>query len=500
MSMSVDMDMDMRMGICVNRAKKARLRGFFRFIAPAVLGVLLIPAAVPAENIEKTDAPKPDDFAYGFTITASKSGALYKIELPDACLSLSVDQNTADIAVFNADSTLLPSAPHHPTATFKSEQIPARITTALWAADEEESVSPAQSTIIIVDKDRLAAAPLEEARQKAIIPTAYLALLPEGGLTLTGIRVRWKADQLTQIVRVRVECAADLSQDAWQMLADGPLAQVVDGGSLALESVRFSLPGTRTGRYLKISFPELKTAPELLSVDVDAQRSELPEFKTLTTTLRPADNAEARPEQDMPAAVFELDLAARKWVNSLELTPVSPVIWRNAVLLGRDNIEQSWRELRALDLFRIASANAAAGTGDVCNSALVFQAELPRFLRIEIPAAAKGKSDLKFDLSYLQPGLIFQAQDPAPYTLACGSGTARASADIDQALLSLSGFSAAGVDENRRELGGDAALLVPTPEEPVDNVRMALWAVLALGVAALGGMIFILYRNMKKGK
>ena len=489
--------------IDITGMNKTRWRGFFHFAALALLGLCLIPAVALAENTgntEKADTPAPDDFAYGFAITAPKSGALYKIELPDACLSLSVDENVSDIAVFNADSALLPSAPYQPTATFKSEQIPARITTALWAADEGENTAPTQSTIIIVDKDRLAAAPLEEARQKAIIPTAYLALLPEGGLTLTGISVRWKADQLTQIVRVRVECADDLSQDAWQMLADGPLAQVADNGSLALESVRFSLPGARAGRYLKISFPELKAAPELLSVDVDAQRSELPEFKTLSQPLRPMDNAEARPGQDMPAAVFELDLAARKWVNSLELTPVSPVIWRGAVLLGRDSSEQDWRKLRALDLFRISNANAAAGMGDACNSALVFQAELPRFLRIEIPAEAKGKSDLKFNLSYLQPGLIFQAQEPAPYTLACGSGTARAGADIDQALLSLSGFAAANVDQHRRELGGDAALAAPIPEKPVDRARLALWAVLGLGVTALGGMIFMLYRNMKKGK
>ena len=96
--------------------------------------------------------------------------------------------------------------------------------------------------------------------------------------------------------------------------------------------------------------------------------------------------------------------------------------------------------------------------------------------------------------------MIFQAQEPAPYILACGSGSARIGADIDESLLSLSGFTSAQVDEARRELGGEAALAVPVPEKPVDNVRVALWAVLGLGVAALGGMIFVLYRNMKKGK
>ena len=466
----------------------------------AALAVLSLCCAPSAALAEVPAAPKPEAFAYGFSINAPKSGALYKIELPDACLSLSVDPQTNDIAVFNADSMLLPSAPYYPTTTFKSEHIIAQVTTALWEAEQEENPTPGPGTIIIVDKNRLAAAPLEEARQKQIIPTAYLALLPENNLTLTGLSVRWKADQLTQIVRVRVECADDLSQDAWRLLADGPLAQVVDSKGQALESVRFALPGTRSGRYLKVSFPELAVAPELLSVEADAQRSEWPEFKNMSATLRPADNIEARPGQDAPAAVFELDLAAGKWINSLEITPVSPVIWRNALLLGRDNPTQDWRELYNLDLFKIVEVKDGGATADVNNSALVPQTTLPRFLRIEIPAGAKGKSELHATLRYLQPSLIFQAQEPAPYILACGSGSARIGADIDESLLSLSGFTSAQVDEARRELGGEAALAVPVPEKPVDNVRVALWAVLGLGVAALGGMIFVLYRNMKKGK
>ena len=466
----------------------------------AALAVLSLCCAPSAALAEVPAAPKPEAFAYGFSINAPKSGALYKIELPDACLSLSVDPQTNDIAVFNADSMLLPSAPYYPTTTFKSEHIIAQVTTALWEAEQEENPTPGPGTIIIVDKNRLAAAPLEEARQKQIIPTAYLALLPENNLTLTGLSVRWKADQLTQIVRVRVECADDLSQDAWRLLADGPLAQVVDSKGQALESVRFALPGTRSGRYLKVSFPELAVAPELLSVEADAQRSEWPEFKNMSATLRPADNIEARPGQDAPAAVFELDLTAGKWINSLEITPVSPVIWRNALLLGRDNPTQDWRELYNLDLFKIVEVKDGGATADVNNSALVPQTTLPRFLRIEIPAGAKGKSELHATLRYLQPSLIFQAQEPAPYILACGSGSARIGADIDESLLSLSGFTSAQVDEARRELGGEAALAVPVPEKPVDNVRVALWAVLGLGVAALGGMIFVLYRNMKKGK
>ena len=468
----------------------------FSRAALAALTLSLVPAAALADDVV---IPTPEAFAQGFAVTVSESGALYKIDLPDACLSLSVDPETRDIAVFNGENTLLPSSPHYPTATLKSEHIAAQLTTALWKTDEADSPGSNSSTIIIVDKDRLAAAPLEEARQNDIIPMAYLAVLTEGGLTLTGISVRWKADQITQIVRVRVECADNLSQDDWRLLADGPLAQVVSGRAPALESVRFALPGVSAGRYLKISFPELKVAPELLSVETDAQRTEMPAFKNMAAVLRPTE-AEAAQEGEKPSAVFELDMAARKWVNNLEITPASPVIWRDAALLGRDSEEEKWRLLRRFDLFKIAGAGEAALSNGVSNSGLVFQTELPRFIRIEIPASARGKSDLNLNMLYLQPGLIFQAQAPAPYLLACGSGLARISADIDPDLLALSGAASAKVAEKPKELGGDAALLVPAQEEPVDNARVALWAVLALGAAALGGMIFTLYRNMKKGK
>lgn len=468
----------------------------FWVAALAALALNFYPAAALADDLA---TPKPDDFARGFAVTVPESGALYKIDLPDACLSLSVDPETRDIAVFNGENALLPSAPYYPTATLKSERIAAQLTTALWKTDEAEDSSIKSGTIIIVDKDRLAAAPLEEARQNQVIPTAYLAVLPEGGLTLTGISVRWKAGQLTQIVRVRVECADDLNQDDWRLLADGPLAQVVSGAAPALESVRFALPGVTAGRYLKISFPELKAAPELLSVEAEAQRTEMPAFKNIAALLQPTA-AEAAFEGENPAAIFELDMAARKWVDSVELTPASPVIWRDAVLLGRDRQEDAWQMLRKFDLFKITGVGKASPSGSVSNSVLVFQTELPRFLRVEIPASARGKSDLHLNMLYLQPGLIFQAQAPAPYTLACGSGTARIGADIDPALLALSGTASAQTAEDSKELGGDAALTIPVAEEPVDNVRVALWAVLALGAAALGGMIFTLYRNMKKGK
>lgn len=467
-------------------------------IKSAALAALILALAPVASQAEDAPTPTPEAFAQGFMVTVPEPGALYKIDLPDACLSLSVDPETRDIGVFNGENVLLPSAPYYPAATLKSERIVAQLTTALWKTDEVDN-SGNSGTIIIVDKDRLAAAPLEEARQKQIVPTAYLAVLPEKELILTGISIRWKTDELTQIVRVRVECAADLSQDTWSLLADGPLAQVVSGNAPALESVRFTLTGVKTGQYLKISFPELKAAPELLSVEADTQRTEMPAFKNLSTVLHPVD-AKAALEGQPPAAIFELDLAARKWVNSLELTPASPVIWREAALLGRDNGEQQWRLLRTFDLFKITGSKAIMGSGQVNNGVLVFQTELPRFLRIEIPAGARGKSDLNLAMLYLQPGLVFQAQAPEPYTLTCGSGAARVAADIDPALLALSGTAVAQVDASPRELGGEAALAAPTPEEPVDNVRVALWAVLALGAAALGGMIFSLYRNMKKGK
>ena len=463
----------------------------------AALALCLSPGAVLAES---APAPAPQDFAYGFAVTVPEDGALYKLDLPDACLTLAVDPQMRDLAVFNSEGALLPAAPYYPSATLKTERVPAQLTTVLWKVDEAEDAAKAAGlapgAVIIVDKDRLAAMPLEEARQNQIIPAAYLARLPEKDLTLAGLSVRWKADQLTQMVRVRVECAADLSADNWQLLADGPLAQVLSGSGPALESVRFALPGVSAGQYLKISFPELKTAPELLSVDADVQRTEMPALNSLNTVLKPLDLKAAAPEQDL-AAVFEIDLSARKWTDSLALTPASPIIWRGASLLGRDNDAQDWRLLHTFDLFKI-TGNSAAGENSVTNGALVVQAELPRFLRIAIPAGARGKADLNVRLLYVQPGLVFQAQPPAPYTLACGSGTARLSPDIDQELLALSGAAQAQVAKDRHTLGGEAALIIPTPEQPVDKMRLALWGVLALGAAALGGMIFTLHRNMRK--
>lgn len=481
----------------MHTSKTITLRALFQnrsifYILLMVLGLVFSADAVKADEAAKIT---PQAFAQGFFITAPESGALYKIELPDACLGLSVDPDGRDLAVFNGDSSLLPSAPYYPSATFKSERIPAQITTALWKTDGSTATAANQNTVIIVDKDRLTAAPLEEAKQKQIVPAAYLAVLPQSKLLLTGINVLWTAEPLTQIVRVRVECADSLNDGEWRLLADGPLARIPAQQGFLVENTHFTLSGAEAGKYLKISFPELNAAPELQEVSVDAQQMEAPAFKAATATLRPTEAAAAFKEEK-PAAIFEIDLLARKWVNSLALTPASPVIWRDVALLGRDNDRQDWQILRTFSVFAIAK-NGASDT--VSNGALMFQSELPRYLRVEVPASARGKADLNMKMLFLQPSLIFQAQAPAPYTLACGSGTARVGADIDPALSAVSKIADAVVADKAVELGGAAALTVPVPEKPVDHVRGVLWAVLALGAAALGGMIFVLYRNMKKG-
>ncbi len=463
-----------------------------KFILPLACAVICLGFSIKA-RADETPAPTPQDFAEGFAVSVPNPGALYKIDLPDACLALSRDPDNRDIAVFNADGVLLPLALYYPSATFKSEHLPAQITAALWKMNES-SPPVSQHTVIIVDKDRLAAAPLDEAKQKQVVPAAYLAVLPRDELMLTGIDVLWTAEPLTQIVRVRVECADSLNDDNWRLLADGLLARVPAQEGFSVENTHFALPGVKAGKYLKISFPELEAAPELQSVNVDAQQMETPEFKSLSATLRPLEIKNS-PAPEEAAAVFEIDLAGRKWVNSLELTPASPVIWRDVILLGRDNDKQNWRRLYTFNAFSIAKSGSAE---PVCNRVLSLQTELPRHLRIEVPPSARGKANFNLKMLYLQPGLIFQAQAPAPYTLACGSGKARVEGDIEQELLAVANPDGAAVSQSSKILGGAEALAAP--EAGADTMRLALWGVLALGVAALGGMIFVLYRNMKKGK
>ncbi len=459
------------------------------FFLAVIVVFCALPTAAGAE-------PAPQNFAQGFEITVPEDGLLYRFAVPDACLSLSTDPGQQDLAVFNAEDMLLPTAPYYPATTLKYERIPAEKITALQKMDQPQNPDSGPSTVIIVDGQADTAATRLEPEKPSPIVTAYLAGLPESGLQATGVIVRWQADELTQIVRVRVEQADSLNAADWQVIADGPLAQVQGGaGDPGLASTRFSLSGQRIGRYLKISFPELNAAPELLDIAVDVQRSELPEYQLLEEELQALPEAVLRRDTH-PAAVFELDLGGRKWVNSLEISPASPVIWRHASLFGKQHQDDDWQHLNNLDLFSIARS---AGQRPVTNEALLIQAELPRYLRVEVPEGARGKADISVKMLYLQPGMIFQAQAPGPYILACGSGTVRISADIDPALLGLSEVRVVAVDDSPQTLGGDAALVAPTSEEPVDKVRIVLWIALGLGVLALGGMIFALYRNMKKG-
>ena len=95
--------------------------------------------------------------------------------------------------------------------------------------------------------------------------------------------------------------------------------------------------------------------------------------------------------------------------------------------------------------------------------------------------------------------LGFRAQGDGPFVLALGNPSVERGPDILAPMLADGGAGAARMGAAR--LGGPLALGGEGRLRPaLDYTRIALWAVLALGVVLLGAMTWHLARSMPKEK
>ncbi|QJX02173.1 DUF3999 family protein [Alcanivorax sp. IO_7] len=93
-------------------------------------------------------------------------------------------------------------------------------------------------------------------------------------------------------------------------------------------------------------------------------------------------------------------------------------------------------------------------------------------------------------------GAGFPGPGEGPFLLAYGSGTAPPAQRIDCARLGTAPAAARARQEQRRELGGPAALR-PAPE-PLPTRRIVLWGVLILGAGLVVAMALALLRKLRQ--
>lgn len=423
----------------------------------------------------------PADFSSQVPLSVSGNGPWYRLELPLAVQLNARQADLSDVRVFNAAG--------EPQAYALSRQASQRtesreVTDVKWfplyAADTQATLpgvvmkTTAEGTLVEI-KPSTAAKPGKQVLRGWVLDASKIKA------PLQQLSLDWSREQ-EGFQRFSIEASDDLQH--WQSWGDGQVARL----SFADERVEqhdVSLPG-QSARYLRLVWKG-QAAPLLTSAKLaSATSNSLP----LPLVWSPPLSGTR-----LKAGEYSWKLPAGLSVERLRIELKQPNTLAPVTLAGRRDSNQAWQPLSNGLLYRLTQNGQ-----DVVQDELQLPGQTVTELKLQVDERGGGLGAeapaLHFAVRATQ--LVFLARGEPPFTLALGNASAKA-ANLPLSTL-IPDYTAERLNTlGQAKVAGAVAVTSPAVAATVDSgtnwKKLGLWAVLLLGVAALGAMAYSLLRK-----
>ena len=428
------------------------------------LAAALLLAALPAI------AQPPSQFRSSAPITVTGADGLNEVEIPVEAYR-DARKDLADIRVFNKAGEAVPyawagMAPPQLEATPPLE-LPifpiSKVEPAGSSASAEVSVRASDGTLVSVKSK--GAAP---AKGKAT-PKAYLLDASKATEPMRALAFRWKTAPGREVVNVTVEASDDLR--SWNPVASSPIVGLeANGRVISQPRVEFA---PRKVKYFRVTWD----APSFELAEVRAeheQRGVIPKRQAMTVKAAPGPNA----------GEFIFDLGGRLPVESLRLVPGQANSVLSTLIFTRDEEKEPWRPMASASFYRLDHAGK-----ELQSPAIEIGRRPARYWLVRLAPGSSAGAPPTMEVAWKNPTLVFVATGEAPFHLAFGNAQAASTA---LPLTTLVPATPKQLKLSPAALGPVRAGPPPTRWEnlvgEMNARRIALWAILFAGVAALGFM------------
>lgn len=439
---------------------------------------------------------EPAPYRYQAPIAIDAAAPFVQVALPVAAYGRVEQDDLRDLRIVDSRGERVPFAVLPPLATVQlNEQVREANLYPLPARPAAGGVWPSPVDVV-VEGDRISVRRRGGEKTLAAAPRESGGWLIDSGETKRGdpppksLRLRWSGPAEFS-VSYRIEISSDLRQ--WRPGGSGQLMALQSpSGTLAQPVVGLS---DSPGRFVRLVWSESAAAPTLTGASVlvaERQRVAVDSTRELTFAASP-EPAGAAPADAAAKRALHFDLGGVLPLVDVDLrfdagTHVAPVR-----LQGRARIDQPWRDVGSGVFYRLERG------GDVGSSPAIALPVAVRYLRL-VPDERAASLDgvvARLVVHASLASIVFAAQGEPPFRLLAGSRDAPAGALPVSAVV-------AQLDSERARFGR-ATLGAFTVDEAAERVaeqasRQArlrpwlLWAVLIVGVAGLGALVWRLAR------
>jgi hypothetical protein len=424
----------------------------------------------------------PADFTTRVPLTVSGEGPWYRLELPLAVQLSARQADLSDVRVFNAAGE--PQA--YALARQSAQSTESRsLSNVKWfplyaAADSAEAVpsvrvqSTSTGTLVQVQPPSQLEAGEEVLRGWLLDASGIKAPLQQLILDWTSERDGFQ--------RFSIEASDDLQH--WRSWGEGQVARLSFADE-RVEQHEVSLPG-QSARYLRLLWKG-QAAPALTSAQLES----------VSAHSLPLPLVWSQPLSGtrLKAGEYSWQLPNALNVERLRIDLSQPNSLAPVTLSGRRESSQAWQPLSSGLLYRLTQNGQ-----DVLQNELQLPGHAVAQLKLDVDERGGGLGveapTLSFAVRATQ--LVFLARGEPPFILALGNPSVKgANLPLSTLIPDYSVERLAGLGQAKA--AGAVVVTSPAVAAPIDAgpnwKKLGLWAVLLLGVAALGAMAYSLLRK-----
>jgi len=418
----------------------------------------------------------PGDFTRQVPLLISGEGPWYRLELPLAVQLSARQADLRDVRVFNAASEPLAYALVRQSAQ-GAENLTRLKGFPLYATADSGDTAPGVRVQSSATGTLVQVQPASEAPTGTQVRRGWLLDASAVKAPLHKLILDWSSER-DGFQRFSIEASDDLQQ--WRAWGEGQVARLAFADE-RVEQREVALPG-QPARYLRLLW-QGQAAPELTSIQVQSTSS----LPLALVWSQPMAGSVIQPGQyswQLPSAL-NIERVRIELRQSNSLAPVG--------LLGRQGSQQAWQPLSRGLLYRLTQ-----GGQDVTQDQLQLPGYPVEQLKLEVDERGGGLGAEAPALSFAVRAtqLVFLARGEPPFTLAVGNPSVKA-ANLSLATLipDYSPQRLAALGQARVDGQWHANVPVAPTVAGINWQAIGLWAVLLLGVAALGGMAYSLLRK-----
>lgn len=449
------------------------------------MNYILIILIICAGNVFAAENESMHEYARGIQLDIEQQSAIYKIVLPETVYKTVTKKDLSDIRIFNQDNEPVPHVIQQ-SKIKKGIKVESLELPYFPIATEESDLTSSALDITVTSEGKVVRIQTEGGAEELNQGTVKNYLIDASHINTSIDTIDFKLNGLESgyAKSFKLDYSNDLNQ--WSTLVDHATLTELKYGQYALKNTRVKLPHKEI-KYIRFTWMSDVGPLAITSVQANFRDKYLSENQYWSTS--------GLINKNIDEATYEFDTGGVFNIEQIDIELPEDNTLIDVIIESRTSKNVPWVRRHSGIFYKLYFEEL-----ELTGRPVTITSSKDRYWQISYQSTdGIGNIEPIFKYAWRSNYLYFLARGNAPYVLAFGNANTNTNYDVSSKLMNIINQDVSNEMVGIAKIGGEI-VLKGAPALVVHKTlpwqRIALWAILIIGVFVIATMVIRLVKNM----